>query len=80
MSQGALKASLWGGGIRKANRWLTNWGTCYLLFMMRISKDSMKTSNSWLKIHKKELFFRQLWESLPLRAVEVKNRKGLIKH
>ena len=80
MSQGALKASQWGGDIRKANRWLRNWGTSYLLFMTRTSKDSMKTPNSWLKIYKKELFFTQLRESLPLHVVEVKNRKGLIKH
>lgn len=56
VSQGALKASQWGGDIRKANTWLRNWGTSYLLYMMRTSKDSMKASNSWLEIYKKELF------------------------
>lgn len=40
VSQGALKAYHWGGDIRKTNRWLRNWGTSYLLFTVRTSKDS----------------------------------------
>lgn len=80
VSQGPLKASQWERDVRKANRWLRNWGNNILLLMMRTSKNSTKTSNSWLKIHEKELVFTQLWESLQLHVVEVKNRKGFIKH
>lgn len=32
------------------------------------------------KIYKKEVSFTQLWESFPLHVVEVKKRKGLLKH